>query len=151
MVKFQFQEKTQTVSSNSSAPDSYYSNCFYQLLCTWFLLLKRFLATPLHLILPTQTFSPNSPVPAAYYTHLPNAVSDFCNVFLAMLQLATLCFATLHLATLHSATLHIAIFTWSCNSATPMTCKPTPSKAYPAARLCILIGFGYANYYATKI
>ena len=60
---------TQTFSSNSLAPDSYYTNFFLQPLCTWFYLHKLFLATPLHLTLTTQTFSSNSSARDSYYTH----------------------------------------------------------------------------------
>ena len=35
---------------NPSARDSYYTNFFSQLLCTWLLLRKRFVTTPLHTI-----------------------------------------------------------------------------------------------------
>ena len=60
---------TQTFSSNSLAPDSYYTNFFLQPLCTRFLLHKLFLATPLHLTLTTQTFSSNSSSPDSRYTN----------------------------------------------------------------------------------
>ena len=56
-------------SYTSFAPDSYYTNVFSQLLCTWFLLHKRFLATPLDLILTTQTFSRNCSAPDSIYTN----------------------------------------------------------------------------------